>query len=482
MQRTTKTTIHPWFELACGLVCLMLLTASRLAASETCAMEPEDGTVDILTLDLPAEDVRVRLLSFGLLHVPITVSLEGQQGLVLDTVVVSGRARGEALEVVFSGALADALDRDLSYRIRAEGPAAVALMDPFPFFVKLDCPTPGGSCSYKPLNGVETDALLVSPELADLLADLPDCQLGHNLRLLENSHPDLLGDIRTLQHQLGRLYDNGPLGNACTYAWMAEVVPLEASWNPYHAASPSLEEPTVELQGMASGAAQCVGQQARHLPWNPTSGESFEASGRSRARLFTACISGTPPCAPCAGTVGFAAELGTCAAADTAALCEGSHAEARAEGQMQFRVKEASDEIEGGANPAGPYVELKSSAEAISSFSPLDPPEAWDLDQHNTTAERIVAAPAEAVLESSVWLQNLVEGWAMPQPSCAAPDSSAAYAFAETNLHYELTAVASSSCTEQPMVEVHLVTPGDAALSRDGGLKLKRWRDPPGGG
>ncbi|MEM7587429.1 MAG: hypothetical protein AAF560_28835 [Acidobacteriota bacterium] len=492
----TSTMSHPWVRPVCILMCLTLFAVPRLAASDSCVIEPEPGSVEIRALDLMGDDVRVWLSSYGLDNVPITVSLEDQQGVLLDSIVVLGRGQGEAQEVVFSDALSDALDRDLSYRILAEDSGVVALMEPFPFFVRLDCQAPGSPCTYRPIVGFETDALLVSPELAEALTGLPECRLGANLRKLSETHPALLGDIRTLQHQLRRLRGDPPFGDQCTYAWVAEVAPMQATWNYYYFASPSLDEPTIERLGLFSGAAQCVGQQARHLPWSPTGGESFELSGSSEVSLSTLCISGAPPCAPCAGLVGFAAELSSCAAADTATSCDGSHALARADGEMTLHFSndggaidsatadgtEQSGDGKGDGKEGGGPLELRSAVEVASSFSALEPPEAWDLAQQETQTQRIIEAPAEAFFESTVLHENLVDGSLVAQPWCAAPDGSTAFAFAETNLGYELAAMATSSCTLRSTVELQLSTPGDAPLIRDGGLKLKRWRDKPGGG
>lgn len=446
---------------------LPLLTPATVQAGECQPPKKQGRYVEVIGVALPGTDVNVRLLDVESGGASFDVGLEDQQGVRLDTVTVPGgeRTTGE-VGVTFAGALADALDRDLTYRIVAEGPEGEPLMEPFPFLVTLEC-TQGAPCDFRPIVGFETDALVASPELELALAQYPSCRLATNLLELKEARPELLRDIQTLEHQLGRL----PIAakGGCTYAWLVTVAPPGSEWSSYHVELPSDENPFAEIMGVENGAEQCFGMQLRH-PSSATQ-KTFVRKGRSRLKMSTVCLSGSAFCAPCAGVVDLDVGMTVCAAADAAALCEGGQAHARTDQWMIYDVDSPT--------PFTP-LQVSSLVDVQAAYSLAGSDEAWETLWTEGADQTVFDAPATARLTASTWLHGSVDG-PSAESTCTAQNGAAAFAFNDSSNLFTLVGQAVSGCTAIPAVRAVIVPPGSGVIQRDGGIKLKRWRDHPGG-
>ncbi len=228
----TFTSTSPRIFSLAGLLPVFLF-ALWTAAAALADSEPEPAQEPDCVPGLPDEDVAARMFGAGADDLDLFfkveweddlesmdfVSLEvydGQDKLVASQVV---RPKpGEVTLEVVTSLLADVGTHGLAYRIEL-GPG---LAKPLPVFVEIVCP-PGRDCRFEPAVGISAEAIVVDPELGNVLATLVDPASADLLGEVLDDYPHLLGAVAAFALQLRQLdSDVGiPLGE-CSCAWMIQ--------------------------------------------------------------------------------------------------------------------------------------------------------------------------------------------------------------------------------------------------------------------
>ncbi len=441
----------------------------------------------VLKLDIVGTDLLIQLATTPALGHNFTVSLTQPEAAPLLQKATIGPADAPST-VTLRGVMQGAEDRDIRYFIEVADASGVPAMDPFPFSVLYECPSAKG-CSYYPLAGVSTSGLLVTEDLYAQIAESTSCDLLGLLRKLRGGQDsaELAPDIDTLVGQLERLGVRPGAGKSCAFAWLT-VVPIDQGfWSDEMLASPSPPgEELWEFGGGTAGASLCYTGQAR------STSESFGRltgewrKGHSALSNTIRCVQAGAFCAQsCAGTVATDFSYNSCVIADAQGLGEGGRAEASTSLSLSLEVNTMSlldlqqkvevsaafpdavidTKLVGKTLPTTTFVApMAASIDAIGFFSAMTGPP--------TGISPALPPPPPSSLGAPTFREGLT-----PEPAFLA--KTTAFAYTEGFDFFTFEALASSQCTLRGSVYSILQTPVADVLRKSGGIKIKRWADPP---
>ncbi len=145
------------------------------------------------------------------------LQLRDRRGRQVAQRVVQPKA-GEVTTEILPSALSEVVDRGLEYTLELDG----NLTEPYPVRVAIDCP-PGQDCHFRVAGNVSAEAIVVDPDLADVLANL-GAGTGDVLGAALELNPHLLGQVASLAIQLKELDDEvGIPAGECSCEWRIEV-------------------------------------------------------------------------------------------------------------------------------------------------------------------------------------------------------------------------------------------------------------------
>ncbi len=477
-----------------ALLCLLLLPYPALAAlpgSGACPVKTEEQAT-VLSLDITGTDLVIQLAATPELGGTFSVSLSQPGGLLGQQKVAPFKA--EAIPavpfattppttladpvVVLPGVMAGAEIRDIRYWITVYDSSGQEVMAPFPFSILYDCPR-GGGCSYYPLAGVSTSGLLVTEDLYAALGSGGDCDMVKKLERLRATRADLAPDISTLFGQLYRLGITSSTGKSCAYAWLT-VVPIDQGyWESEWQSSALAPAPDQwEFAGGSAGASLCYTGQARSLGGNHGVLTQRVRTGRSALTNEIRCVQGGVSCANCPGTVVTNLAYHGCAIAEAQVLASGF--EAVAETDLDFGL-EVNGETILQVNQA-----LNAEMSILGGKAEID-----GADQSSPTTSSPAPMRARMVGMGTFLATTGELGGVSPVSPTPLPKSRAtsvnlteqepttAFAYSDAFGSFSFQAVASSQCTLKSPIYSILKTPEASVVSRSGGIKIKRWADPP---
>jgi hypothetical protein len=482
-----------WILVVAAAWCLVGAPAP-LAAEGLCPIDSGQQAT-VMNLTISGTDLTVDVVTTPAAGLGLTVTLLGSKGPTLTSATVL-RSEAGLQSVVLPGAMAGAETRDIGYWVAVSAPGGPPLMEPYPFSVLFDCPS-WAPCTYYPLPGVLTSGLLVTEELWTELEADPSCDLLSLLERLRAQRPDLQPDISTLIHQLHMALKGA--GPGCQSAWMTVVPATQGVWvGEYEASSPSGDEAVWEYAGGSAGATLCYTAQARVFS-GMGGAVSRVRDGVSSLSSAIRCVSGSDSCgATCGGTVATTFAYQSCAIAEAHAGTPGDLAQAAVTVDTTVTVNQIQLFVSAqDAGASATYPEATVEVDVVENETPtaqFEAPMEARIEAQGTFS--IAASLTEAVSADSAAIRRLARvappgppGPSSPgvpfvpvSPIAPSPPRTSAYAYAELFDTFALNAVSQSSCTLQPQVFSILQTPSFDVVSRSGGIKIRRWTKPPGGG
>ncbi len=434
----------------------------------------------VMSLEIIGTDLAIRLATTPDLGDDFTVSLV--QPSTPAIVPLARSLVGEATPlVILSDAMRGAERRDIRYWIEVTDAAGVSVMDPFPFSILFDCPK-GGSCSYYPLAGVSTSGLLVTEDLYAEFSEESSCNLLGILEKLreDKSHADLAPDITTLIAQLLSLGVTPGVGESCSFAWMT-VVPIDQGlWEMESSASSSIPEEAVwEFAGGHAGAGLCYTGQARSFGASFGLLETQPRFGHSSLTNVIRCVQEGAACVqPCDGTVVTDFTYNSCVIAEAQGLAAGGQGAASTSLSLSLKVNQQ------------PLLDSNQQVKVAASF-----PDGKNQFQviEDSLPPATFSAPMHAAIAAAgfFWAATGKAAGVSPLPpyfptrravaglKAMSPPETTAFAYTEGLDSFTFEATATSMCTLQSSVYSILQTPAADVAQKSGGIKIKRWADPP---
>lgn len=187
--------------LSTGWTLLASATPPPLAASQ-CLDELEGSLARIIDVEADLDDLKLTVAWDPTTDLPATATLDlldRAGGLVASATVTP--VPGETTTELVPGALSQLAMHGLAYQVESPG----VLTSPFHFQVGFTCLPGPASCELELTGDLETNAVVIDPELAVVLDTLALSGSFDTLGDVLLHHPELVGEVATLAWQLDEL-------------------------------------------------------------------------------------------------------------------------------------------------------------------------------------------------------------------------------------------------------------------------------------